>query len=157
MNPLDAAGLLGEGEAVVDVDLETGEIRDEPTPAPPPPTGRLKPRPETTEADAGVDEARRSFYAAASELELATHRSVHKALRLPCNGDGNHNDQDPNACKALMEHLHILATDGRGAAGAWHTLESILRGEELAPWVKAEPERQPEYVGEEAAQAALLE
>ena len=196
---VEAAGLLGAGETVVDVDEETGEIRDPepappsddagwvpremaeageggqvarpssatgsgsdlpaspPSPSPPPPTGRLKPRPETTEDAAAVDEARRSFFAAASELELATHRSLHQALRLPCNGTGNHNDSDKNACKSLEEHRNMLAMDGRGSAGAWHTLESILRGEEAAPWAKAEPEPEPEpeYVGEEAVQGAL--
>ena len=178
---VEAAGLLGEGEAVVDVDLETGEIIGEPEageggqvarpssatgsgsdlpaspPFPPPPTGRVKPRPTETEADAGIAEAKRTFYAAASEMELATHKAIHKALRLPCDGQGNHNDEDPNACKQQSQKLNALAMDGRGPAGAWHTLESVLRGQEPAPWVKAEPEREPEYVGEEAAQAAMLE
>ena len=120
-------------------------------------TGRVKPRPETTEHAAEIEEARRSFFAAASEMELSTHGSLHKALRLPCEGHGNHNDGDKNACKSLDEHRNMLTMDGRGTAGAWRTLTRILRGEEAAPWVEAEPE--PEYAGEpeEAAQAAFSE
>jgi len=122
--------------------------------APPAPTGRVKPKPETTEADGAISEARSAFFAAASEMELATHRAIHKALRLPCKGDGNHNDEDPKACKALSDKLGMLSIDGRGIAGAWHTMTNVLRGEEAAPWTAA-----PGAEGEpaEAAQAVLLE
>ena len=117
-------------------------------------TGRVKQAPETTQADAEIAEARRSFLAAASEKKLVTQAAIHEALRFPCEGMGNHSDGDPNACRALAEHLNMLAMDGRGPAGAWQTLERVLRGQELAPWADGELEPEPEYVGEEEAAPA---
>ena len=142
------AEMTTELAAIADAKAEAAKV-------PPAPTGRLKPRPETTDHAAEIEEARRSFFAAASEMELSTHRSLHKALRLPCKGEGPHDDVGPG-CRSLDEHRNMLTMDGRGAAGAWRTLTLILRGEAATPWAEAEPE--PEYVGaEEAAQAAFSE
>ena len=139
------------------VPREMAEAERKAAKAPAAPTGRVKPAPETTQDAADIDEARRSFLAAASEKKLTTQATMHEALRFPCGGQGNHTDGDPAACKALMEHRTMLAVDGRGEAGAWWTLECVLRGQELAPWADPEPEPEPEAEPEEAAQAAINE
>ena len=135
--------------ALADVASDKAEVAKAPAAR----TGRVKPTPEVTEAAADIAEARRLFWTAASEMKLVTQAAIHKALRFPCEGKGNHADGDPNACWSLMEHHRMLAMDGRGAAGAWDTFRRILRGEDPAPWAEPEPEAEPE----EAAQAAWLE
>lgn len=75
------------------------------------------------------DEARRRFFATAGEMELLTSDAIHAKLGLDCKGQGNHDDDDPEACHSLSARVDVLSNDGRGRAAAWDAMTKALKGE----------------------------
>lgn len=76
-----------------------------------------------------TEEARRRFFATAGEMTLNTLSEIHDFLGLACKGQGNHKNNDPEACHLLRERIAELG----GNADAWDSLTVRLKAGPHSP------------------------